>query len=947
MTIKNIKDDGYYTQVAQIKNTIKLITYLIVSYFCIFSYISILYFYTQEQLPFYFSVWWSSSSLIMLSLFLLVQLYLKKQKNHLNFTHPCLQGICLILGLLVALGICLIYFYLPATNPTFTPDNALVLSALLLIVTQAFGLTYLTQHLSYFCLNFIPSILPYLYLAFSNQETLNPILSLTINCALIVILVCANITSKIYRRITILNVKNKHLLHQTAQQVDWTNQLCQQLQTEISKSKNIEQQLQFNNQLLEQKVKDRTQDIENINTNLSNQQQNLLLAQEIAGLKQWEWDIPNRTITQSNSKNEVFNKSSKLHHQQLINMIHPDDLPLFRKRIGQHLRGQSERYEVSYRLKSNHTEWMWVHDIGRVTKRDAKNRPLLMLGIRRDIHAERLAQEQTALSNSVFEQADEGIFILDQNFRYLKINPYYSTITGFKPEKIIGRKLFEKTRENQPEYHNKFNNILSQLCRDGEYHGELTLSFQAGLDIPLWVRIQSVKTSKNQITHYIGMVSDLTEQKYQEQRLSYLENYEPLTDLPNRYYFNYLIHQYILNTQEHKKFGLLRINVDRFRPLNEFLSNNGGDELLRQIAYRLRVHSSEALFISHLGGDDFALIFDQATKKTNISSKCQEILQSFNEPFFIFGQEYYISVSIGVAMYPDQGRQIDDLFTSAEVALHEAKNIGGNTYQYYKKDEMTIHPLQEVSLERDLRLAIRNRALTLHYQPKIDLTTNKTTGFEALIRWNHPIKGLIPPSVFLNVAEQSSLISEIGNFVIHESIQQIKAWKNLGFNDIRISINVVAQQLRRGQLLDHIDQALTEFGLSGESLELEITETSLIENSLNIKNLLAEIHNRKIQIALDDFGTGYSSLSYLAEFPIDTLKIDRSFISKIGTGQSEEIINAMIAMAKALQMQVVAEGIETENQLNYLKNLQCDIGQGFYFSQALSSAQATEYLKNN
>ena len=301
---------------------------------------------------------------------------------------------------------------------------------------------------------------------------------------------------------------------------------------------------------------------------------------------------------------------------------------------------------------------------------------------------------------------------------------------------------------------------------------------------------------------------------------------------------------------------------------------------------------------------------------------------------------------MGVSLYPEHGRQLDYLNNCAEQALSEAKRLGGNTIKYYTLDNTKLLE-QDVHLERDLRQAIKNDELIVYYQPKIDFHNYQVIGFEALVRWQHPTKGIIPPNLFIPIAEQTSLISDIGRVVIQQTAKQIREWNLLGFDHIQVSVNVVAQQLQRGQLLQDLDDAINTYQISGASLELEITESSLVENSTTVKSLLDEIKQRDIHIALDDFGTGYSSLSYLTDFPIDILKIDRSFISKIGNTKQEAIVSAMIAMGKAMDMTVVAEGIETEQQLEYLKNLNCDIAQGYLFSRPLPESEATQFLKAN
>lgn len=945
------KQDDYIQQHlhhAQIANTLRHSRYFLISIMVICLYIFCIYHLQYRPSNTYFNTWFILTELLVSMCWLVSTLYFKPEQYDLKGAHRWLQIQSLAVGSCIAVGIYTIYYYLPQANPAFEDIEALTLSALLLIVTQAFGLTYLTQKLSYFCLVFLPSLFPFLLSQIYHVSLSNPFFGLALNFAVIVILLCANSSYRIHRRTSRLYAENNLLVQNAEQQVLWSDELCQQLQTEVNKSKDIELQLQLNNQLLEQKVRERTYDIEQINHHLKNQQQNLQLAHEIAGIRPWDWNIQDRTITLTNHKDEKILRDSKDHHLQLEYLIHPDDLDYFKSNMKQHLRGRIERYDVTYRIQLSDGSWSWVHDIGRVIQRDPKNnKPLRMVGIRRDIQQERISQERLKLVASVLEQAAEGIFILNPELYYIDVNPHYEYLSGYDREQIIGKFLFDIAAQNKAEQRSSHASIIKQLQKIGSYDGEVQAKFLSGKQSTLWLHINAVTDDEGRITHYVGIVSDLTERKLQEQRLSYLENYDTLTDLPNRFYYNYQLHQYLVSQKDSiQQMAVIRLNIDRFRPLNEYLSNNGGDELLRQVAQRLRMTNAEALFVAHLNGDDFAIIYEISHIRPSVQHHCERIAQAFSAPFNIYGQDYVITLSMGVAFYPDHGRQLDYLNNCAEQALNEAKNLGGNTIHFYSSQNEGLQE-QGIFLERDLRKAIQNNELIVYYQPKINFSDQSIYGFEALIRWNHPEKGIIPPGLFIPLAEQTSLISDIGRLVIQQTAKQIRQWNDLGFNHICVSVNIVAQQLRRGQLLDDLDQAIADNQISGASLELEITESSLIENSEAVKNLLNEIKQRQIHIALDDFGTGYSSLSYLADFPIDTLKIDRSFVSKIGENKQEAIVSAMVAMGKAMGMTVVAEGIETEEQLAYLHDLDCDIAQGYLFSKPLPEEDATAYLTQN
>ena len=934
---------------AQIANTLRLSRYFLVSILVICLYLFCIYQIYFSSPSFYFNLWFIITELFASFCWLISTTFFKPNHYDLKVANRWIQFQCLSIGVLIAAGIFIIYYHLPAINPNFTDIQALTLSALLLIVTQTFGLTYLTQKLNYFCLAFLPSIVPYLVSQLIFIEQSNHLFSLAINFAFIVLLLCASTSYRIHKSIATLHAKNRLLMQDAEQQVAWSDELCQQLQSEINHSKNIEMQLQLNNQMLEQKVKERTFDIQQMNQDLENQQQNLVLAHEIAGLRPWDWNIKDRKISITNNNQEKTQRNSKEHHQQLQHVIHPDDIDHFKDAMKQHLRRHNDRYESTYRLQNTTTgKWNWVHDIGRVISRDPKTKkPTRMVGIRRDIHQERISQERLKLAASVLEQAAQGIFILNDEFCYIDVNPFYEQLTGFQHEQLIGKHLFDITANYKEQQRTIHTNILNQVKKAREFDGELNEKFLSGKELTIWMHINAITDEQDRVTHYIGIVSDLTERKLQEQRLSYLENYDTLTDLPNRFYYNYQLHQYLVSQKDSiKQLEVIRLNIDRFRPLNEYLSNNGGDELLRQVAQRLRLTNAEALFLAHLNGDDFSIVYEISHIRPSVIEHCERITNAFSQPFNILGQDHLITLSMGVAFYPEHGRQLDYLNNCAEQALSEAKNLGGNTTYYYSTESTKL--LEDgIFLEQDLRKAIQRNELVVYYQPKINFRDKNIHGFEALVRWNHPKRGIIPPGLFIPLAEQTSLISDIGRIVIHQTAKQIKIWNEMGFTNICVSVNIVAQQLRRGQLLQDLDEAISINGISGTNLELEITESSFLENSVTIKNLLNEIKSRQINISLDDFGTGYSSLSYLADFPIDILKIDRSFVSKIGENKQEAIVSAMIAMGKAMGMVVVAEGIETKQQLKYLQDLDCDIVQGYFFSKPLPEAEATLYLEKN
>lgn len=935
-----------YTDQINYTNHIRL---FVLSVFCIslLDYVLFGFFYSFNANI--FSTWIGISLSILFCFYCICHLSLKHyssirfaQKTNISF-----QIICFFTGLLLGISTIIINYFLVKDVPELSGSHILTLTALLLTSSHIIALTFLTQHIRYFFLFFIPSITPLVFSQLLHRDQEHTLFYMAYYSSFFATLLCAQATFKIHQRLYQVLEKNKQLIDVAEQHNQWTEELCQQLRREVNKSKDIEAQLQFNNHLLEQKVRERTFDLTEMNDSLQEHRQNLAFAHETAGIRPWEWNLENNTVEITNSHRKEVTRDSENHYSLLHKIVHPDDVERVKNTLYSHLCGQTKRYEETFRIKRANGEWVWIHDVGQVSLRDPKDEtPLRMVGIHRDINQEKKDQERLKLAASVFEQASEGIFILDGSFHYLEVNPKYEQLTGLDKQFILEKQLFEITKQNKQHHHNFHLSILDTLHEEHEYEGEFQETYLSEKSCFLWIHINAVKDEADRVINYIGIVSDQTERKHQEQRLSYLTNYDTLTDLPNRFYYHQQLHQYLINEASIQHLAVIRLNIDRFRALNELLSNQAGNELLKQVAQRLRISNIDALLVAHLSADDFAIIYEMSPLHPPINQLCSNIVEAFSKPFYIANQEYVVSISIGVAIYPEHGRQVDNLNTHAEQALTEAKRLGGNTTRYYS-NERTNFVAKHTDLELDLRKAIQNNELVVYYQPKITAQNCQVNGFEALIRWKHPTKGLIMPDIFIPLAESTSLISDIGRFVLYEAAKQLQDWQKLGFNHIHIAVNIVAQQILRGQLLHDIDTVLNQYSITGANLELEITESAFLENTENVKTILCALKERNISIALDDFGTGYSSLAYLTEYPIDILKIDRAFISRIGNAKQDAIVNAMIAMGKTIGLKVVAEGVETEQQCDYLKRQNCDILQGYLFAKPLTAIHATEYLQQH
>jgi len=430
-----------------------------------------------------------------------------------------------------------------------------------------------------------------------------------------------------------------------------------------------------------------------------------------------------------------------------------------------------------------------------------------------------------------------------------------------------------------------------------------------------------------------------------DERLYHQAHFDYLTGLPNRQLFNDRLEQHII--QAHRKnirAALLYIDLDRFKNINDSLGHVGGDKLLSQVAERMRSCVRETDTISRLGGDEFAIVLSNITAPQDASNVAEHIIDTLAKPFFIQARETFVNASIGIAIYPEDGIDNKELLTHADAAMYRAKENGRGRFMFFE-ESMNREILQRIEMETAMRHALRRAEFSLHYQPQIDPQNGRITGVEALIRWNHPQLGLVPPNQFIPLAEECGLIDSIGEWVLHTACKQYQNWRNMNIAPGRLAVNISSRQFMRADFVDVINRIITDTGMLPQELELEITESLLMDERINTKSIFSELEVMGVKVAIDDFGTGYSSLSYLKRFPVHILKIDRSFTKDIPSdGLATTLTLSIIAMAHALNMQVVAEGVETKEQLELLRTHQCDFVQGYYFSRPLPAEELVRFM---
>ena len=554
-------------------------------------------------------------------------------------------------------------------------------------------------------------------------------------------------------------------------------------------------------------------------------------------------------------------------------------------------------------------------------------------------------QNTLSLVKSTFESSNDGILVVSTDGKIIDYNN--NLLTNLKiPQSILDTKsetqLIEHLK-NQIENSEEFISRIKELKANPEEVSIDVIKYKSGKIFECYS--QPHKLDNKTIGRILNF-RDVTNRLKLEQELKFQATHDVLTGLANRVKLLEQMKRAIkISSENHSNFAVLFLDFDRFKLINDSLSHMAGDEVLKVASTRLQSAIRIEDTVARLGGDEFIIILTNIDNKENLESKIDKLINIFQEPFYIDDRRVTLTASIGASVYPRDGTTADVLLRNADTAMYRAKALKGNTHILYSP-EMSVESLAEFDQENELRDAIANNEFFLCYQPQIDLLTEKLVAVEALIRWQHPTKGVLLPIDFIPLAEETGLIIPIGEWILRKACSQNKAWQDAGFPPMRIAVNITVQQFKQQNLIEKVSDILRETGLKPEYLELELTENVIISNHEIIK-VVTELKKLGLFIAIDDFGTGYSSLSYLQKIPLDRLKIDSSFIQHIHNATDDEvIIRAIIAMAKNLKLEVLAEGVETVDQLNFLKKHECGDVQGFYFSKPLDQNELENYLKD-
>ena len=564
----------------------------------------------------------------------------------------------------------------------------------------------------------------------------------------------------------------------------------------------------------------------------------------------------------------------------------------------------------------------------------------------RILETKRQSERRGALMLQVFDNSLHGILITNTENRIIYTNRAFSRITGYAPEEALGEQPnFLSSGFHSAAFYDK---MWHSVREAGSWKGEIWNKRKDGEVYPEWLEIYTVLNESQELTNYMAHFVDISQKKQNEEQLRYLASYDTLTGLPNRSHFIEILSRALLKAREEKTRGaILYLDLDRFQVVNDTLSHGSGDLLLRDLSQRLRNLMGPTDVLSRTGGDEFAILLEIIDSVDEAVQIIERIKKDFASPFVVDGQEIYVSASTGICIFPDDGTDSDALLRNVDMAMYRAKESGRNTYHFYSPDTNT-RAFEHLALEASLRRAIEKEEFVLFFQPLIDASTLKTIAAESLIRWNHPELGMVSPARFTPVAEETGLIVPMGKIVLKKACQTFVDLMNTNLGLEHIAVNVSARQFFQSGFLDEIDEVLASTNMPANSLELELTESAFIQDVDRTVELLDALRSRGIRLAIDDFGTGFSSLSYLKRFPLDTLKVDQSFVRDIHRSADDlAIVRAIIALANVMKLRIVGEGIETQDHSRILREEGCNILQGYLYARPMPAEELKTFLQES
>ncbi len=630
------------------------------------------------------------------------------------------------------------------------------------------------------------------------------------------------------------------------------------------------------------------------------------------------------------------------HPSQLSPTLQPDGTPSFDK--------ANEMIALAFQNGSHRFEWIHRKVDGTdfpvevlLTPIPANGKFLLHV-VWRDITQRKKSEEALLLAKYVTESTSEGIIVTDMDLTIIEVNPAYCELLGYPRDEVLGRKAgFVKSGKHDKAFYEA---IWNSIHTTGKWQGEIWDRKKSGEIFPIYLRLNTIHNRAGDTQFYTGLFSDISHQKKTEEQLEELAFSDPLTKLPNRALFHQRLNQDLKNCKRNEThLALLFLDLDRFKQINDSLGHTFGDKLLIAVAERIKNAVRSVDTVARMGGDEFTVILSDLPHEYIAAEVATKILASIVQPVWIDQHEITPHLSIGISLYPKDGETYDDLTRYADIAMYHAKGDGGDGFHYFQ-EEMNTESQRILVLENEMRAGLISNQFVPYFQPIYDIQSGRLVGMEALARWQHPVHGLIMPDDFIPIAEESGFITSLGQSIFQQSCLQVREWMDAFSQELYLAVNLSSRQFNSSELIDQVKATLSNTGFPAHCLTLEITESMVMGRIDRTLNQLNQLRDAGLNLAIDDFGTGYSSLSYLQRFPVNTLKIDRSFTNNILTDRnSRAIVKAIISMAHAMELDVVAEGVENTEQLELLKQLDCHKVQGYLFSKPVPASEFEHLLK--
>ena len=568
----------------------------------------------------------------------------------------------------------------------------------------------------------------------------------------------------------------------------------------------------------------------------------------------------------------------------------------------------------------------------------ARARLLSFLGGSASLKRQRQDRERLRQAEVVFDCTREGVLVTDRKGVIVHVNRALVEITGYTVEEVLGRRpnMF-KSGHHGPEFYQA---VFKSLKDSGDWQGEIWNRRKSGEIYPQWQTVRAINDSKGQLSHYVAVFTDISAIKQSQSELARLVHHDPLTDLPNRLLFTDRTEQALVTAQRHTSgCALLMIDLDHFKIINDSLGHNVGDLLLKGVGGRLQGVFGKGFTVARLGGDEFAVLIENCSTARQAEALAQQVLEVMKAAFDIEKHQLFISASVGISVFPSDALNAEQLLRNADSALFKAKNAGREGYALYT-EELTVHALNRIEVASDLRRALEQHELRVYYQPVHDLNSSRLIGVEALVRWQHPLRGLVPPGEFIPIAERTGLIAEIDAWVLEQACWQMCQWQSAGVDLSFVAVNISSRLFARPELYTLVSTVLADTGLDPALLELEVTESAVMDDSQGALEQMHRLRALGLRLAIDDFGTGFSSLLRLKRLPVQKLKIDQGFVAGLPEDNDDvAIVRAVIALSHSMGLQVHAEGIEQIEQAQFLLNLNCDLGQGYWFGRPMPASE--------